>query len=90
MIKCKTCSREYEVIFEDTLQGVRCAANILVGEDGFYVWCHYGSGFDGNVYKFVDNDIVPSDPVCDNCIEVWLDSGELVPYGEDAFFEFPE
>ena len=80
-IKCNSCNTEYETIFEDTIQ-VRCTqANDCAGEVQFHlneIRCYYGSGYDLNVYEFINGEIpdwIETGIICDECIKQLIGAG---------------
>lgn len=79
-IVCEECGIKYRCVCGDPKykQGVDCAAQVYQRDGEWYLCGHYGSKFDLNEYKFVY--VIPyreADPVCDNCIQSWLNFGIL-------------
>jgi len=91
-IWCSVCRRMYLSVtpFEETRQGDRCAASPRAIDGQVYLWCHYGSNLDGNVYR-VDGAIAGQlrNPVCDDCIENFERQYFLTKVADDAFVEWP-
>ena len=81
MVVCAVCRSKHEPAtpFPESLQGDGCAASIFQHkEHGWVLYASYGSTkFDGDVY-WVDLGLRKElDPVCDTCIQDWIDQGKL-------------
>lgn len=86
MIECGQCGVKYEVLYEDTNQGVKCAADVFGRDDEKYIIGHYGSYVaDGHLYRVLTGKYNKG-IICDECITKGIDNNELELISRDRFF----
>lgn len=92
-IECIRCGETYQsaVPFPESKQGVCCDSGVVKRDGALYLWCGYGSGFDGNIYEILDvgAETWPKGPVCDRCITDGVNRGALRFYHDDCFIDLP-
>lgn len=84
VVVCAWCGKGHAAICQASHQGTRCAAHVWQREGEWVLTGSYGSRVaDMTTYKFAKNlPSLPSDPVCDTCIQKYIDDGTLVELEE--------
>jgi hypothetical protein len=97
-VVCSICSMPYGLGITAT-QGAKCSGQVIAHMDQLYIWAHYGSEFDGDLFLLApaadllylvrdDNGRLPN-PVCDWCIRQLLKNGHGELYKENCIWELP-
>jgi hypothetical protein len=74
VVRCERCGDKFKQVFLGSryyTQGSKCAAETFQWGDHWYLQCYYGSDFDQNVYRFVNEPAVELTnlrTICDTCI----------------------
>lgn len=97
-VVCSICNTSYGFGINRT-QGPDCSGQVIAHANQLYIWAHYGSEFDGDLFVLAtaadllylvrdDNGRLPN-PVCDSCIRALMKKGHAELYKENCIWELP-